>query len=89
MIKLILLSAVVVGVCVFALSISVIFKKDGKFPDKEISHNKPLVKKGLMCARAEEKILWNKNKNKKRTQVECAEDACADCGVSDCNLTNN
>ncbi len=90
MIKLILISSIIVGACVFALAISVIVKKDGKFPDKEIAHNKPLVKKGLMCARAEEKILWNKNKKKQnRTQEECAAEACADCGVTDCNITNN
>lgn len=89
MIKLILLSATVVGVCVFALAISIILKKDGKFPDSEISHNKPLVKKGLMCAKAEERILWNKNKKKKHTQEEYAADACTDCRVPDCNITNN
>lgn len=61
--EIILLSLVIVGLSVFLLSFNVIFRKDGKFPDKEIGSNKELRKKGLMCAKSEEKILWKKKRN--------------------------
>ena len=77
MLKLIILSIIIVGICVFILSFNIIFRKDGKFPDGEISHNKPLVKQGIQCAKVEERILWKKKKN--QTDAQCAEEACADC----------
>ena len=74
--KLLILSIIIVGFCVFALSITIIFKKDGKFPDKEISNNAHLRKKGLICAKAEEKILWSK---KRRITKECDPNVCHSC----------
>ncbi len=77
--ELFLLSIIIVGLCVFALSFNIIFKKNGKFPDKEISRNKHLVKEGLMCAKAQERILWKK-KNKNNNGG-CTTDGCDSCGV--------
>ena len=56
--KVFLITIILVGLCVFGLCFNIIFKKDGKFPDGEIAHNKELKKRGIMCASAEEKILW-------------------------------
>ena len=58
----ILFSLLLVGLAVFLLSFNIIFRKNGKFPQSEIGANKELRKKGLMCAKSEEKILW-KHKN--------------------------
>ncbi|MEF9932259.1 MAG: hypothetical protein RR770_08190, partial [Bacteroidales bacterium] len=65
--KILLLSIIVIGFCVFALSFNIIFRKNGKFPDGEISHNKALKKQGIQCAKVEEKILWSK-KNKRNKE---------------------
>ena len=82
----ILLSIFLVGLCVFLLSFNVIFRKDGKFPDKEIGGNKELRKKGLMCAKAEEKILWKKKKsgsqNIKYDPLSGGCSSCSTCGTS-------
>lgn len=87
MLKILLLTIIVVAFSVFALSISIIFKKDGKFPDGEISHNKALVKKGIQCAKVEEKILWGKKRGNKDKNGCRAED-CSECGA-DCGAVFN
>ena len=87
--KVFLITIILVGLCVFGLCFNIIFKKDGKFPDGEIAHNKELKKRGIMCASAEEKILWSKKNNKtKRDKSSCSaaagtDDPCRNC-MSDC-----
>ena len=62
--KLFLLTLALVALCVLGLCFNIIFRKDGKFPDTEIEHNKPLRKKGIQCAKVEERKLWSKkNRN--------------------------
>lgn len=58
--ELFLISAIIVAIAVFIMSFNIIFKKNGKFPESEIGHNKELRKKGLMCAKSEEKTLWRR-----------------------------
>ncbi|MDR0295428.1 MAG: hypothetical protein LBH91_04460 [Prevotellaceae bacterium] len=57
---LILISIALVGFCVVALAISIIVKKNGKFPEREIGKNKRLRKLGLRCPRQEEMMRWRK-----------------------------
>jgi hypothetical protein len=78
MLKTILLSAIVVGVCLLGMCFNIIFKKDGKFPDSEISHNKELRKRGIICAKEEELRIWGKKNGK-------ANASCADIGCHDCS----
>lgn len=54
-------SILLVGICMFLLSFNIIFKKDGKFPDKEIGENKELKKLGITCAKSQERELWGSN----------------------------
>lgn len=85
--KILLLTIVVVAFCLFALSVSIIFKKDGRFPDGEISHNKALAKRGIRCAKVEEKILWGKNRGKKEKRS-CGAEDCSGCGA-DCGAVSS
>ena len=62
--KLLLLTIILVGLCLFLLCFNIIFRKNGKFPDGEIGHNKELRKKGLMCAKAEERKMWGYDKKR-------------------------
>lgn len=79
--KIFILTLIIVAFCVFALSFNIIFRKDGKFPDGEISHNKALRKEGIQCAKVEERILWGKKSPKRGKSCSPAE--CSDCGA-DC-----
>ena len=62
--KLLLLTFAIVGLCVFLLCFNIIFRKDGKFPDTEIEHNKEMRKRGIQCAKMEEKKIWGKKNNR-------------------------
>ena len=64
--KLVLFAIFLVGLCVIGLCFNIIFKKDGKFPDTEIEHNREMRKRGIQCAKMEEKELWG-TKNKKNS----------------------
>lgn len=44
------LAVIFVGVAVALLSIGIIVKKNGKFPDTHIEDNKALKEKGIGCA---------------------------------------
>ena len=46
---------------VFLLCINIIFKKNGKFPDGEVGHNKELRKRGIVCMREEDEKIWGKS----------------------------
>jgi len=50
MLTVILLSIVLLAVAFAALSISILLKKDGEFPETKIGHNKKIRKKGIDCA---------------------------------------
>ena len=76
--KLVLLCVFIVGIAVFLLCFNIIFRKDGKFPDTEIEHNKEMRKRGIQCAKVEEKRLWGK-KGKRPGKKEAAE-CNSDCG---------
>lgn len=50
LIKLIILSVVLVGVAITGLAISMLLRKDGRFPETHISRNKEMRKRGITCA---------------------------------------
>ncbi|MBP5210327.1 MAG: hypothetical protein J6Z27_00610 [Bacteroidales bacterium] len=79
MAKVLILSIVVVAVAVVGLCFNIIFRKDGQFPDGEISHNKELRKRGVVCAKEEELKLWRKTHRGKNPT--CADLGCGDCRV--------
>lgn len=78
--KLIILTIIIIGICVFLLCFNIIFRKDGKFPDTEIEHNKELRKRGIQCAKMEEKKLWGKKKSGKESHKSGVCSNSGDCG---------
>ncbi|MCF0172945.1 MAG: hypothetical protein HUJ91_04350 [Bacteroidales bacterium] len=75
--KLFLLTIAIVGLCIFGMCFNIIFRKDGQFPDGEISHNRELRKRGIICAKEEELKMWGKRNNVKNP-------TCSDLGCSSC-----
>lgn len=49
-IKLLILSAVLVGLALAGLAITILLKPNGQFPNTHISHNKEMRKRGITCA---------------------------------------
>ena len=58
--KVFLLAVLLLAIGVAGMAVTMLVKKDGKFPDGEISHNKELRRRGIICAKEEEQRLWRK-----------------------------
>ena len=58
--KVFLLAALLLAIAVAGMAVTILLKKDGRFPDGEISHNQELRRRGVICAKEEELRLWRK-----------------------------
>lgn len=84
--KTFLLAALILAIGVAGMAVSILVKKDGQFPDGEISHNKELRKRGIICAKEEELRLWGKKKNHKdKIPHDCPEGGCEGCAFNQIN----
>ncbi len=54
--KIILVALVLVGLAVFLMALSILFKKNGKFPNYHIGGNKEMSKRGIYCATTTDKL---------------------------------
>ncbi|MBE9467529.1 MAG: hypothetical protein IMY72_04290 [Bacteroidetes bacterium] len=55
-VKIFLISLVFIGIAFVALSIKILLKKNGEFPNSSISKNKELKKRKIFCAKTQDKI---------------------------------
>lgn len=80
--KIFLLSFVLIGLGVFGMCFNLIFRKDGKFPDYEVSKNEEMRKRGIRCMHEEEEALFG-NKDKPRHEKCSGEmtEACRGCAL--------
>ncbi len=75
--KVFLLAVAVLVLVVAGMCFNLIFRKDGHFPETEISHNREMRRRGIRCAKEEELKLWGR-KNRRR-QVRCSDIGCEAC----------
>ncbi len=54
--KVFLLSIILVGVVFVLMGISMLIKKNGKFPNIHIGSNKEMQKRGISCATSQDKM---------------------------------
>ncbi len=79
--KVFLLTLAVVAACVFGMCFNIIFRKDGEFPEYEVSKNKEMRKLGIRCIHEEEAALPGKRvKVPEHCKGEITE-ACAGCAL--------
>lgn len=76
---------VFIGVSVLLLSINILIKKDGKFPETEIDGNKAMLKKGIKCAKHEEIKMWRK---KDANGTSCDTGVCGPGGCDGCSFSS-
>ena len=69
-----------VGLSIIGLCFNIIFRKNGHFPETEISSNKEMRKRGIRCAKEEELRLWGKKNGKEHP-------TCSDLGCSSCSAS--
>lgn len=68
---------ILVAFCFVGLGFNIIFRKNGKFPETEISRNKDMKKLGIKCAKEEEMKIWGDRKRGNGCEDICS--SCAGC----------
>lgn len=62
MLTTLLLTVIILVICVVLLSVKVLFKKGGRFPNTHVGGNRALGKKGIHCAKTQDREA-KKHKN--------------------------
>ncbi|HOG20126.1 MAG TPA: hypothetical protein PKW37_06760 [Salinivirgaceae bacterium] len=62
-IQTLLAALILTGIAVAGLAIRIIVIKGGRFPDTHVGHNKEMRKKGIVCAKAFDKMEQKKAKS--------------------------
>jgi hypothetical protein len=75
-----LLVLFLVGLVMVLLAVTILFKKNGKFPDTHIEGNPHLKKQGITCASHDEYECAMNTSHEKS--------ACESCCISSCTLQN-
>jgi hypothetical protein len=76
----VLISILLMGLVIVMLSLTLLLKKNGKFPDTHIEDNQYLQKQGITCALQDEFECCSSN-NK-------ITDTCAQCSITVCEKHN-
>lgn len=80
--KVFLAAVIVLGVCVFGMCFNIIFRKDGKFPDYEVSSNKEMRKLGIRCARETDDMIFGAKDRPRHEDCSGSDDeACKGCAL--------
>lgn len=80
--KIFLLSLALIGIGVFGMCFNIIFRKDGRFPEYEVSKNEEMRRRGIRCMHEEEESLFG-DKEKPRHEKCTGEmtEACRGCAL--------
>lgn len=85
--KVFLLAVLLLALGVAGMAVSILVRKDGKFPDGEISRNRALRERGIICAKEEEIRLWRKQNPGAASRGErpaaCPQGGCDGCAFFD------
>ena len=63
--KTVLAAIILLGLGVIGMCFNIIFRKNGKFPETEISRNENMRKLGIKCMREQDKEIFSKKKPKR------------------------
>ena len=61
MIKLLLLTTLIVAICMALMAVTIIIKKNGRFPNTHVGGNKEMRKRGIKCVEAQDKDARREN----------------------------
>jgi len=62
--KTVLAAIIFLGICIFGMCFNIIFRKDGKFPETEVSKNPEMKKLGIKCLHEMEQEMRMKDRQK-------------------------
>ena len=55
MVKTILITMLIVAICIALLSVKILFKKNGRFPNTRVSGSKAMRKRGIGCVQSQDR----------------------------------
>ena len=55
MIKVFLLTLLIVAVCMVLMAVTILIKKNGRFPNTHVGSNKEMRRRGIKCVEAQDK----------------------------------
>lgn len=55
MIKVLLLTTLIVAICMALMAITILIKKNGRFPNTHVGGNKEMRKRGIRCVETQDK----------------------------------
>lgn len=64
-----LIAIVLVAIAFVALGVGIFFRKEGKFPETEVGHNRHMRELGITCAKCDERISWNEFKKRQKPKI--------------------
>jgi hypothetical protein len=64
-----LVAIVLIAFSFTALGIGIFFRKEGKFPETEVGHNKHMRELGIYCVKCEERRHWKEFKKKQLPKI--------------------
>ncbi len=72
---------IILAIGVFGMCFNIIFRKNGKFPETEISRNENMRKLGIKCMREQDEEIFSPKKPQKSSSCTGTySDACTGCG---------
>lgn len=88
--KVFLAVLIILAFCFVGLAFNIIFRKNGQFPETEISRNKNMKKLGIHCVKEDEmRMLREKaGKNGEKKEWSCEELGCSACSGCDIKPKN-
>jgi hypothetical protein len=63
MIKVFLLTTLIVAMCMVLMAITILIKKNGRFPNTHVGGNKEMRKRGIRCVETQDKEARRDNPN--------------------------
>jgi hypothetical protein len=65
-----IITIIILTISIFLLSIKVIVKKDGKFPNTHVSGNKALRDRGITCIKSQDRdMIKHKNLEERMNEI--------------------
>ena len=52
LLKLLIISAILIGLAMVGMAVTILLKPKGQFPDTHVGHNKEMRKRGITCAKS-------------------------------------
>ena len=63
MLKTILITMLIVAICIALLSVKILLKKNGRFPNTHVSGSKAMRERGIGCVQSQDRVARKNNPN--------------------------